>query len=170
MVTFFKISSIDISCFEDIFHSILNAKHLVYISCWGIDPNIRLNRNPNSLYSNITLGSLLLDKAIQGVKVLIHLWKEGNAFGLDTQHTGWKAAKKYFKGTKVVCKTSYPADSEKSKITGFFTHHEKALICDNGEEKDCCLKAFVGGYDFLKGFIFGILQKFYNILFKNRTF
>lgn len=125
---------------------------MIYVAAWGMNVHVMLNRDYSSMEKGLTLGDLLIQKADQGVKVVIHLWKEGNVLGLDTQHTDWKNTKKFFKHTKVVIKTSFPADDEAGRLIGFFTHHEKFSICDvtdqNGKSK---LVAFMGGFDLVKG-------------------
>lgn len=64
-------------CWHDIFDAISAARRLVYITGWSVNHLVQLVRDgENNSGCGINLGSLLLDKAQEGVRVLILVWDD----------------------------------------------------------------------------------------------
>ncbi|KAI4316323.1 hypothetical protein L6164_024313 [Bauhinia variegata] len=155
-------------CWEDIFTTIMNAKHFIYITGWSVYTQITLTRDqwrpiPDE---NITLGELLKKKADEGVKVLMLLWNDRTSVvelkksGLMETHDEENAD--YFRNTKVQCVLCpRNPDDGKSIVQGFqistmFSHHQKTLVVDSevpGVEESHKRRviSFVGGIDLCDG-------------------
>lgn len=115
------------NAFEDMYDAIENAKQLVYITGWSINPHIRLKRDaPEDSKEARTLGQLLIDKANEGVSVNIILWNETGSTISSNMDTNDGETIQYFQNTRVVAVLS-----RRSGYTGLiFSHHQKTLICD----------------------------------------
>lgn len=94
------------TCWEDMFHAIFRANHVVYIVGWAILPMVRLVREPTRPFpecpqdmSHMTLGDLLKQKASHQVKVLLLPWKDISGF-METQG---QETSLFFKNTSVKC-------------------------------------------------------------------
>lgn len=66
-------------CWEDICHTILEARHMVYLMGWSIYDKVRLVRESTKELPRIgesTLGELLKHKSREGVRVLLLVWDD----------------------------------------------------------------------------------------------
>ncbi|RZC53097.1 hypothetical protein C5167_011951 [Papaver somniferum] len=146
-------------CWEDIFDTISNAKHLIYITGWSVYTEITLIRDSRRQKpgGNITLGELLKKKAEEGVRVLMLVWDDTfDIMGVHDEDTF-----KYFDGTQVNCVLcSRNPDIGSSiiqdiEIQTMFTHHQKTVVADSevssgGSEKRRIV-SFIGGIDLCDG-------------------
>lgn len=151
-------------CWEDIFHSLCNARHLIYIAGWSVHTGIALVRDPLT-GAGIKLGDLLKKKADEGVTVLMLLWddrtsvKEIKKDGLMATHDQETAD--FFRNTRVRCVLCpRKPDDGRSIIQGFeistmFTHHQKTVVVDaelpNGGSAGRRIVSFIGGIDLCDG-------------------
>ncbi|XP_028799099.1 phospholipase D alpha 1-like [Neltuma alba] len=152
-------------CWEDIFHAITNARHLIYITGWSVYTEITLIRDLRGPIPNITLGELLKKKADEGVNVLMLVWddrtsvKELKKDGLMATHD--QETEEYFRNTKVKCVLCpRNPDDGRSIIQGFeistmFTHHQKTVVVDSGIPGEGSQRrrivSFIGGIDLCDG-------------------
>ncbi|CAK0785144.1 hypothetical protein CVIRNUC_008350 [Coccomyxa viridis] len=152
----------------DLYEAICNAKHLIYVTGWSIYDKITLVRDPSKpmLPSQWpTLGELLVQKANEGVKVLLLVWDDATSVnnpllkgGLMMTHD--EETREYFANTKVVAaivpREGGTEDSVTQKFTkgNMFTHHQKSVIIDAQDPRDPSMRqlvAFVGGLDLCDG-------------------
>ncbi|KAM1155224.1 hypothetical protein ACFX15_025555 [Malus domestica] len=155
-------------CWEDIFHAISNAKHLIYIAGWSVYTKITLVRDPNSQIpgGDLTLGELLKKKADEGVKVLMLVWDDRTSVKLlkrdGVMATHDEDTESYFHNTAVHC-VLCPRNPDNGnsivedlEVSTMFTHHQKIVVVDselpNGEglEKRRIV-SFIGGIDLCDG-------------------
>ncbi|EHA8591706.1 phospholipase D alpha 1 [Cocos nucifera] len=161
-------------CWEDIFDTITNAQHLIYITGWSVYTEITLMRDPRRPRpgGDATLGELLKQKAREGVQVLMLVWDDRTSLGLGplrkdgVMATHDQDTSSYFHGTGVHCILcprnpdeggSYVQDLETATM---FTHHQKTLVVDvevpsktmndDGRGKRRIV-GFVGGIDLCDG-------------------
>ena len=137
------------NCFSDMYDAMENAKQIIYITGWSLNPNIRLKRDSDDPKESRTLGELLIDKANEGISVFLILWNETGSNIASNMDTGDGEAINYFRNTRVVAILS-----RRSGYSGLvFSHHQKTLICDKyvPEKKKRSIVAFVGGLDLTKG-------------------
>eukprot|EP01125_Pyxidicula_operculata_P002185 TRINITY_DN12102_c0_g1_i1.p1 TRINITY_DN12102_c0_g1~~TRINITY_DN12102_c0_g1_i1.p1 ORF type:complete len:748 (-),score=181.20 TRINITY_DN12102_c0_g1_i1:105-2348(-) len=157
-------------CWEDIYRSILHAKHFVYLTGWSLNIHTQLLRvNPiikgdgtGQGNGMMNMGELLKFKASEGVRVLVHLWNEKASVTVGTSKTSGimnthdEETQAYFENTPVVVKLSY----RHGTMTGhewIFTHHQKSVILDEalkGQPLDSDTRrvvAYVGGLDLCDG-------------------
>ncbi|KAI3929378.1 hypothetical protein MKW92_027898 [Papaver armeniacum] len=146
-------------CWEDIFDTISNAKHLIYITGWSVYTEITLIRDSRRQKpgGNFTLGELLKKKAEEGVRVLLLLWDD--TFDIMDVHD--EDTFNYFDGTQVNC-VLCPRDPDIGssiiqdiEIQTMFTHHQKTVVADSevpsgGSEKRRIV-SFIGGIDLCDG-------------------
>ncbi|EFJ30966.1 hypothetical protein SELMODRAFT_231070 [Selaginella moellendorffii] len=153
-------------CWEDMFHAISNAKHLIYITGWSVFTEITMIRDPAraSLGAEAqTLGQLLRRKAEEGVRVLLLVWDDRTSLSVvkteGVMNTHDEETFNYFKNTKVKCRLCpRNPDSGLSIVQGFqigamFTHHQKTLTVDvpaPGSHMRA-ITSFVGGLDLAAG-------------------
>ncbi|KAJ3677189.1 hypothetical protein LUZ60_002913 [Juncus effusus] len=151
---------------EDLYNSINNAKHFIYVVGWSVNTEITLVRDPERMIpgaEGVTVGELLKRKAEQGVTVLVMVWQDrtsisflGNA-GLMNTHD--EETRKFFEGSKVKCFLC-PRNADKSltavqtvEVGAEFTHHQKTVCLDvateNGEGRQ--VVSFIGGIDICGG-------------------
>ncbi|XP_010923204.1 phospholipase D alpha 1 [Elaeis guineensis] len=166
-------------CWEDIFDTITNAQHLIYITGWSVYTDITLIRDPRRprLGGDATLGELLKQKSREGVRVLMLVWDDRTSLGLGplrkdgVMATHDQDTSSYFRGTGVHCILcprnpdeggSYVQDLETATM---FTHHQKTLIVDvevpskmmdgrrndDGRRKKRRIISFIGGIDLCDG-------------------
>lgn len=148
-------------CWEDIFDAISNAKRLIYITGWSVYTNITLVRDPER--AKLTLGELLIQKANEGVRVLMLVWDDRTSVellkkdGLMTTHDQETAD--FFKDTNVKC-VLCPRNPDGGnsffqgiQVSTMFTHHQKTVIVDVGNitETSRRIVSFVGGIDLCDG-------------------
>ncbi|MED6133693.1 hypothetical protein PIB30_030552 [Stylosanthes scabra] len=151
-------------CWEDIYDSMMNAKHLIYITGWSVYTEITLVRDKTTRPNNVvTLGEILKAKAEEGVRVLMLVWddrssvpefKKDGLMGTHDQET-----EQYFRNTKVKCVLCpRNPDDGRSIVQGFqistmFTHHQKSVVLDGNVEGSSKrgIISFVGGIDLCDG-------------------
>lgn len=66
-------------CWEDIFHGISNARHLVYVTGWSVYHPVKLLRENSGTVpkeEQVSLGELLKQKSQEGVRVLMLVWDD----------------------------------------------------------------------------------------------
>ncbi|KAI4376307.1 hypothetical protein MLD38_014087 [Melastoma candidum] len=150
-------------CWEDIFRSISEARHLIYIAGWSVHTGIALVRDPRT-GEGIKLGDLLKKKADEGVVVLMLIWddrtsnKELKKDGLMATHDQETA--EFFQNTRVHC-ILCPRNQDDSasivqgfEISAMFTHHQKTVVLDaefpegNGMRR---IVSYIGGIDLCDG-------------------
>ena len=151
-------------CWSDLYTAICSAQKLVYITGWSVYTAISLVRGKDigdkGPHSNI--GTLLKQKAEEGVKVLIMTWNDKSNDGglLDgMMGTHDEETADFFAGTGVIC-----ANIPRHKVSWLglggtfvstcYTHHQKTIIVDaphleNSDQRR--LIAFVGGLDITDG-------------------
>ncbi|KAL6330950.1 hypothetical protein AAG906_009378 [Vitis piasezkii] len=165
-------------CWEDIFHAISNAKHLVYITGWSLYTKTTLVRYSRGqkpgehvtlgeLFKKrtLTLGELLKKKANEGVTVLMLLWEDRTSVKLlkkdGLMATHGEDTGKYFHGTGVHC-VLCPRNPDNGlsivqdiEISTMFTHHQKIVVVDsempNGGSEHRRIVSFIGGFDLCDG-------------------
>jgi len=145
-------------CWNDIFHSLKNAKRLIYITGWSVYTGISLLRGEERVASeDSNIGELLKKKAAEGVRVCVMTWNETDILdGLMGTHDEDTA--NYFAGTDVIC-ANVPREKESwlglggTFVSTCYTHHQKTIIIDSpgGTDGKLRLTAFVGGLDITDG-------------------
>ncbi|KAL9350880.1 hypothetical protein Peur_058135 [Populus x canadensis] len=154
-------------CWEDVFDSITNAKHFIYITGWSVYTEISLVRDSRRPKpgGDITLGELLKKKASEGVRVLILIWDDRTSVdllkkdGLMATHD--EETENYFQNTDVHCVLCprNPDDGgsivQDLQISTMFTHHQKIVVVDsampNGDSQRRRIVSYVGGIDLCDG-------------------
>ncbi|VFQ99824.1 unnamed protein product [Cuscuta campestris] len=155
------------TCWEDIYHAMSEAHHLIYIVGWSVNHKIRLIREPTRELPSgrdLTLGELLKYKTEEGVRVLLLLWDDKTSHDKFLINTGGvmgthdEETKKFFKNSSVKCVLSPRYASNKlsffkQQIVGtMFTHHQKCVIVDTQAEGNFRkITAFLGGLDLCDG-------------------
>ncbi|CAK7356915.1 unnamed protein product [Dovyalis caffra] len=154
-------------CWEDVFDSITNAKHMIYITGWSVYTGISLVRDSRRPKpgGDITLGELLKKKASEGVRVLMLVWNDRTSVGLlkneGEMGTHDEETEHYFQNTDVHCVLCprNPDDGgsvvQDVEISTMFTHHQKIVVVDsampNGDSQRRRIVSFVGGIDLCDG-------------------
>ncbi|XP_061982457.1 phospholipase D alpha 1-like [Populus nigra] len=154
-------------CWEDVFDSITNAKHFIYITGWSVYTEISLVRDSRRPKpgGDVTLGELLKKKASEGVRVLILIWDDRTSVdllkkdGLMATHD--EETENYFQNTDVHCVLCprNPDDGgsivQDLQISTMFTHHQKIVVVDsampNGDSQRRRIVSYVGGIDLCDG-------------------
>ena len=125
--------------FNEVYNSLLNAKHEVFISDWWLSPELYLKR-PSTDYPESSVVEVLGSLADKGVQVYVHVYKEVSlALSLNSLHTK-KMLINRNSNIKVV---RHPHRS----VVGsqfLWSHHEK-IVCIDQE------LAFIGGLDLCFG-------------------
>ncbi|KAJ1700379.1 hypothetical protein LUZ63_000158 [Rhynchospora breviuscula] len=151
---------------EDLYTSISDARHFIYVVGWSVNTQITLVRDPERMIpgaEGVTVGELLKQKADEGVRVLVMVWQDltsvsflGNA-GLMKTHD--EETFKFFEGSKVRCFLCHRrADKsltavQQVELTTEFTHHQKTVTLDvamaDGAGRH--VVSFIGGIDMCDG-------------------
>jgi phospholipase D1/2 len=154
-------------CWEDIFDAITNAEHLIYITGWSVNTEIKLIRDSKRPKpgGDVTLGELLKKKASEGVRVLMLVWDDRTSVGLlkkdGLMATHDEDTFNYFKDTEVQC-VLCPRNPDNGgsivqdlQISTMFTHHQKIVVVDhampNQGSQQRRIVSFVGGIDLCDG-------------------
>ncbi|XP_020584561.1 phospholipase D alpha 1-like [Phalaenopsis equestris] len=152
---------------EDLYISISEAKHFVYVAGWSVNVNITLIRDPERMIhgaAGVSIGELLKRKADDGVLVLVMVWQDrtsvsllGNA-GLMKTHD--EETLNFFEGSKVKCFLC-PRNADPSltavqhiEVDAEFTHHQKTVsldIAEPGSSHCRRVASFIGGIDLSDG-------------------
>ncbi|KMZ61888.1 Phospholipase D alpha [Zostera marina] len=154
-------------CWEDIFDSISNAQHLIYITGWSVFTDITLIRDPQRPKpgGDVTLGELLKTKASEGVRVIMLVWDDRTSVdllkrvGLMATHD--EETQNYFENSDVNC-ILCPRDPDNGgsfvqdmQIRTMFTHHQKIVVVDselpNGSSEQRRIVSYIGGLDLCDG-------------------
>ncbi|XP_068652263.1 phospholipase D alpha 4-like [Aristolochia californica] len=119
---------------EDVYKAMNDAKHLIYIAGWSLNPKMVLVRSPETEIPNakgVSIGDLLKRKAEEGVAVRILLWDDETSLPIinntGVMRTHDEDAFNYFRHTKVVCKLSPRLHHQFSAV---FSHHQKTITVD----------------------------------------
>ncbi|MCL4148453.1 UNVERIFIED_CONTAM: hypothetical protein GTU68_052418 [Idotea baltica] len=145
----------------DLYNAIMGAKEFIYIVGWSVNTKISLLRWDNE--DNRCIGDILLQKASEGVQIVVMVWDELTSTDFNkegTMGTSDQATADFFKNTDVtvilVPRERHSKDvSTKEKFTNFcYTHHQKCVVVDS-DAKEFVNKrqtvAFVGGLDITNG-------------------
>lgn len=145
----------------DLYHAIMDARKFIYIVGWSVNTKISLLRWNGE--DNRCIGKILLQKADEGVQVIVMVWDELTSTGLNkegTMGTSDEATAEFFKDTKVTVvlasRERHSKDvSTKEKFTNFcYTHHQKCVLVDGKVEESGNKRqivAFIGGLDLTNG-------------------
>ena len=159
-------------CWSDLYDAIAAAQKLIYITGWSVHAGIHLVRDETDQETgrNKDVGTLLKEKAEEGVTVLVMTWNDRSNDGTMKEYltkggmmgTHDEETEEYFKDTKVVT-ANVPRQKEDTwkGMAGQFsktcyTHHQKTVIVDTDPLPDSSsdkrrLMAFVGGLDITDG-------------------
>ncbi|KAL5787330.1 hypothetical protein ACOSP7_004279 [Xanthoceras sorbifolium] len=154
-------------CWEDICHSILEARHLIYIIGWSVFHPVKLVREPTKPLPSggeLSLGELLKHKSQEGVRVVLLIWDDKTShdkFLIKTEgvmQTHDEETRKFFKGTNVHCVlapryASNKLSVVKQQVVGtLFAHHQKCVLVDSqASGNNRKITAFIGGLDLCDG-------------------
>ncbi|KAL7641190.1 UNVERIFIED_CONTAM: hypothetical protein RMT77_008328 [Armadillidium vulgare] len=146
---------------KDLYNAIMGAKEFIYIVGWSVNTRISMLRWQNE--DDRSIGEILLQKANEGVQVLVMIWDELTSTDFNKEGamgTSDEATAEFFKNTPVtvvlVSRERKTKDiSTKQRFTNFcYTHHQKCVIMD-GEIPDSPNRrqtvAFLGGLDLTNG-------------------
>lgn len=149
----------------DLYNSISQAQHFIYISGWSVCTETVLLRSCECETEGVgeTFGQLLVRKAEEGVRVLVLIWNEkmSNDVTPGLMGTHDEETRLFFEGTDVEVAV-VPRIRLLEGLTSFlrnqfaqtcYTHHQKTIICDDpltDEEKPRIL-AYLGGLDVTNG-------------------
>ncbi|TKX20847.1 phospholipase-like protein 2 [Elsinoe australis] len=115
-----------------------NARNFVYIHDWWLSPELYLRRPP-AISQRWRLDRLLLEKAQQGVKIFIIVYRNiESAIPIDSDHTKTHLLELH----PNICVQRSPNQFRQNQF--FWAHHEKLVVVDNA-------MAFVGGVDLCFG-------------------
>lgn len=149
-------------CWVQIANAIMASTEFIYIAGWAVWPELVMVRTDyeGDQWKDLTLGEMLIQKAQEGVKVLVMVWDElaSGMFSKGLMGTHDEEIIPYFKKSKVKCikvgrtnaKDGPLADLNDSIL---FTHHQKTVIVtrrDHATGKNR-VEAFVGGLDLTDG-------------------
>lgn len=156
-------------CWEDIFISLKEAKHVIYIAGWSIWDKTTLLRDssrPELEDEGLTIGELLKKKASGGVRVLVLLWDEPSSLNACTVHTDGfmgthdEETRRFFMGSKVHClvtprKGNFSTPWFSQPVSSlYYSHHQKFIVTDVTPSDDGVrrpLVAYLGGIDLTDG-------------------
>eukprot|EP01061_Rhynchopus_euleeides_P019752 TRINITY_DN32401_c0_g1_i2.p1 TRINITY_DN32401_c0_g1~~TRINITY_DN32401_c0_g1_i2.p1 ORF type:complete len:848 (+),score=327.63 TRINITY_DN32401_c0_g1_i2:169-2544(+) len=164
------------SAWEELYVSILEAKHFIYIVGWSVNVEISMLRERNIEvpgYPGLDgttkpLGEILQMKADEGVKVCMMLWREATSMAtaggtgmfesVGVAGTFSEQTKNFFRtrGGKVNVKTLLREAATALSLTKVaYTHHQKYVCLDapalSGSSCPRRVICFVGGLDLTKG-------------------
>eukprot|EP01053_Blabericola_migrator_P000064 Blabericola_migrator_1__63@NODE_1015_length_5700_cov_454_708148_g697_i0_p1_GENE_NODE_1015_length_5700_cov_454_708148_g697_i0NODE_1015_length_5700_cov_454_708148_g697_i0_p1_ORF_typecomplete_len841_score131_67PLDc_2/PF13091_6/19PLDc_2/PF13091_6/2_7e19PLDc/PF00614_22/4e03PLDc/PF00614_22/4_1e03PLDc/PF00614_22/3_2e08PLDc/PF00614_22/4_4e07PLD_C/PF12357_8/9_3e14_NODE_1015_length_5700_cov_454_708148_g697_i031375659 len=156
------------SCWSDIETNIRDAKSFIMLAGWSVKTDCRLTRSYTETDHPITLGDLLLQRADDGLKVVVMVWDDitsrdfykGGLMATYDEYT-----KDFFKGSSVdvILARRIAGDDVGTMLYPYvgalkgtsFTHHQKIVLCDvenpvqpTGKRIMC---AYVGGLDLTGG-------------------
>ena len=152
------------SCWNDMYYSLMEARHLICITGWSVWHELQLLRGEEAMIDQRTLGQILVDKANEGVSVFVMVWDDPYST-TNLLATNDEATYDFFRPTKVHCvkvareidfsKDQFWSDIGQATATKYFraySHHQKSVVCDAaGSGKLRRLVAFVGGIDLTDG-------------------
>ena len=134
----------------DISRAINDAKHFIYICAWSLDLSQRLVRTDQNTPS---LGVQLMNKAGQGVRVLVLLWDAPGVF-IDNGDEEVRHFFRHTEGVRVILAKRRGRGLRLLNNASLFTHHQKTIVADctnrsGGQTRS--LVAFLGGLDLTRG-------------------
>ncbi|GBG72658.1 hypothetical protein CBR_g12231 [Chara braunii] len=161
---------------EDVYKTIVEAKHFIYICGWSVYHKTRLIRDEERMIpgaEGVIVGNLLKKKADEGVKVVMLVWDD--ATSNENEETGMMATHDqetldFFKGSAVKCVLA-PRISDLD-ASGFematnviiYSHHQKLVVADaplpqgggpseagSSSDRQRRVLAYVGGVDLCNG-------------------
>lgn len=149
-------------CWVELAKAIMASTELIYITGWAVWPELVMVRTDyeGDEWKGLTLGEMLVQKAEEGVRVLVMVWDElaSGKFSKGLMGTHDEEIIPYFKKTKVHCikvgrqnaKGGPFADLNDSIL---FTHHQKTVVVtrrdpDSGKNR---VEAWIGGLDLTDG-------------------
>lgn len=119
--------------------AISTAKEQIFITDWWLSPEIKLRRFKNENETLWRLDELLAQKANEGIRIYVLLFKEVRlALSIDSLHSKTALRSRNPKFIKVI---RHP---DKAATTLLWSHHEKSVVIDQSI-------AFVGGIDLCFG-------------------
>lgn len=149
-------------CWIDLSKAIMASTEFIYITGWAVWPELVMVRTDfeGDEWKGLTIGEMLIQKAEEGVRVLVMVWDElaSGRFHKGLMGTHDEEIISYFKKSKVNCikvgrvnaKDGPFADLNDSLM---FTHHQKTVIVtkrdpDSGKNR---VEAWLGGLDLTDG-------------------
>ncbi|KAF2151473.1 phospholipase D [Myriangium duriaei CBS 260.36] len=118
--------------------AIENARSFIYIHDWWLSPELYMRR-PAAISQRWRLDRLLLEKAQQGVKIFVIVYRNiESAIPIDSEHTKAHLLELH----PNICVQRSPNQFRQNQF--FWAHHEKLVVVDNA-------MAFVGGVDLCFG-------------------
>ncbi|GKV50059.1 hypothetical protein SLEP1_g56775 [Rubroshorea leprosula] len=151
-------------CWEEIYHAISEAQHMIYIMGWSMFCDVKLVREPSRPLPpgrDLKLGKLLKSKSEEGVQVVVLIWDDKTSLkgrkmeGVMKTHD--EETRKFFKGSSVICDLVHRQASESNCFKRafnevIFSNHQKCVLVDtpaaDGGRK---ITAFIGGLDLCDG-------------------
>ncbi|GBG86249.1 hypothetical protein CBR_g41242 [Chara braunii] len=153
---------------EQLYTSISNAKHFIYIAGWSVLHKTVLVRDQSRMLpgaEGLSIGDLLVKKSDEGVRVLLLVWDDrfstqlnpGGVMGTSDAETF-----DFFQDTRVKCVLSRRSPdrdldaAEELTISTMFTHHQKLVVVDAPATQSSVselrrVEAYVGGIDLCNG-------------------
>lgn len=149
-------------CWVELAKAIMSATEFIYITGWAVWPQLVMVRTDDGgeEWKDLTLGQMLVQKAEEGVKVLVMVWDElaSNFFSAGMMGTHDEEVVAYFKKTKVHCikvGRQNPKEGPLSDLNDslLFTHHQKTVILTRSDPESGRnrVEAWVGGLDLTDG-------------------
>lgn len=149
-------------CWVELAKAIMSSTEFIYVTGWALWPDLVMVRTgfDGDEWKGLTLGEMLIQKAEEGVKVLIMVWDEfaSNAVLKGMMGTHDEEVISYFRKTKVhAIKASRENDKDGPLADIFdnllFTHHQKTVVVtkpdpNSGKNR---IEAWVGGLDLTDG-------------------
>lgn len=149
-------------CWVEMAKAIMASTELIYITGWAVWPELVMVRTdyPGDEWKGLTLGEMLIQKAEEGVKVLLMVWDEyaSGRFSKGLMGTHDEEVVSYFKKTKVQAIKVGRLNAKDGPLadlndTLLFTHHQKTVVVtkrdpDSGKNR---IEAWVGGLDLTDG-------------------
>jgi len=147
--------------FRDVYRSLCQAEHMIYIVGWSVDYTISLlrgieqvkglhqrgdgTRSPYSPY----IGELLMQKAEEGVVVNMLVWDDMTSNAIKSEGvvaTRDEELRSYFQGSKVNLRLVPMVGGDTNvfkqfRMSVYYTHHQKCVIADTPTRE---LVAYVG--------------------------
>lgn len=149
-------------CWVEMANAIMSSTELIYLTGWAVWPDLVMVRTgfDGDQWKGLTLGEMLIQKAEEGVKVLVMVWDEfaSGPVMKGMMGTHDEEVVTYFRKTKVhAVKVSRENDKDGPLADIFdnllFTHHQKTVITtkrdpNSGKNR---VEAWVGGLDLTDG-------------------
>lgn len=149
-------------CWIELAKAMMASTEFIYITGWAVWPELVMVRTdyPGDEWKGLTLGEMLIQKAEEGVKVLVMVWDEyaSGRFSKGLMGTHDEEVVAYFKKTKVKAIKVGRVNAKDGPLadlndTLLFTHHQKTVVVtkrdpSSGKNR---VEAWVGGLDLTDG-------------------